>query len=75
MSVDKHVEDDWVLVSEKKELPQTTTLNDVFLDGAGIGVGFKNTAVSTLGVVGGILQITGSGITAIGTTMVWLSGK
>ena len=74
MSVDKH-DEDWVLVPEKKELPQTVTLNDVFLDGAGIGVGFKNTAVSALGVAGGILQITGSCITATGTTMVWLSGK
>jgi hypothetical protein len=67
--------DDWVIVPEKKDLHQETTFNDVILDGSRTMLGFKNIMVSSLGVVGGVLQVAGAGITATGTTIVWVSCK
>jgi len=74
-SVDEIVEDDWVMLTKPEDTSKKTTFNDVKSDVSRIHIGVENTAVSALGVVGGILQTTGCCMTAAGTTILFVVNK
>lgn len=66
--------DEWEVV-DLGDCPIHTTLDDVRRDSVRVIHVIKNTAFRAVGVAGGILQITGSCITATGTALMWVSGN